>query len=187
MKSVLILHGLGNNSQGNWFPWLKKELESKGWKVWVPDLPQSDKPNVKRYNEFIFSNKDWELNDKSVLIGHSAGAVAILGLLQELKNNQQVDTCVLVGSFKDNLGWNVLDGLFEKPFDFEKIKKHAKRFVFVHSDNDPHCPLEHAKYLAEKLGGKLIVKKGQGHFNLKEGSEYKKFPLMLEILEVNKK
>jgi len=189
MKNALILHGLGNSSQGNWFPWLKRKLENKGWKVWVPDLPQSYKPNIKRYNEFIFDNKDWIFNENSVIIGHSAGAVAILGLLQEFKNNKQVDTCILVGSFKDNLDVGVLDGLFEEPFDFEKIKKHAKRFVLVHSDNDPYCPLEHAKYLAEKLSGELIIKKGQGHFNLNLGkdSKYKKFPFMLEILEINKK
>ena len=53
--------------------------------------------------------------------------------------------------------------------------------------NNSHCPLEHAKYLAGKLSGELIVKKGQGHFNLGKSSKYKKFPLMLEILEVNKK
>lgn len=182
MKNALILHGTSNNSQGNWFPWLKNELEKKEWKVWVPDLPQAERPKVKRYNEFIFNNKDWQFDKESVLIGHSSGAVAILGLLQHLPDDVVVDTCILVGSFKDNTGWNALDGLFEEPFDFEKIKKHARRFVFVHSDNDPYCPLEHAKYLSEKVNGELIIKEGQGHFNLEKGSEYKQFPLILEIL-----
>jgi len=182
MKNVLILHGTGSNSQSNWFPWLKQELENRGLKVWVPDLPQSAKPNIKRYNKYILKNKNWPFNENSVLIGHSSGAVAILGLLQQLPKGMVVDTCILVGSFKDNLGWDALDGLFEEPFDFEKIKKKAKRFIFIHSDNDPYCPLDHAEYLAKKLNGRLIIKKGQGHFNLEKGPEYKQFPLILKLI-----
>lgn len=182
MKNALILHGTGNNSQGNWFPWLKGELEKQGYEVWTPDLPLSDKPSIKRYNDFILGNGRWVFNDKSTLIGHSSGAVAILGLLQHLPEDVVVDTCILVGSFKDNLGSKDFDGLFEEPFNFKEIKKHAKHFIFIHSDNDPYCPLEHAKYLAKKLGGKLIIKKGQGHFNLEKGEEYKQFPFILELL-----
>lgn len=182
MKNALILHGTSSNSKGNWFPWAEQELIKRGWKVWVPDLPQADRPNTKRYNNFIFKNSKWEYTEESVLIGHSSGAVAILGLLQFLPDDVVVDTCIFVGSFKDKLGWDALDGLFEEPFDFEKIKKHAQRFVFIHSNNDPYCPLEHARYLTEKLNGELIIKKGQGHFNLEISLKYKQFPLILEIL-----
>jgi uncharacterized protein len=183
MKNALILHGSGNNSKGNWFPWLKKELENRGYKTWVPDLPQSDRPSVKRYNDFIFSNKKWIFNKDSILIGHSSGAVAILGLLQHLPDSVVVDTCVLVSSFKNNFGIKDYDGLFEEPFNFKKIKKHSRNLIFIHSDNDPYCPLEHAKYLAKQLGAQLIIKKSQGHFNLEKGLEYKQFPDILEILE----
>lgn len=186
MKNALVLHGTSNNSQGNWFPWLKKELENKGWKVWIPDLPQADKPNIKLYNKFILANKDWEFDKDSVIIGHSSGAVAILGLLQHLPEDNVIDTAILVGSFKDNLGEAVFNGLFEEPFNFKEVKKHSKRFIFIHSDNDPYCPLEHAKYLSEKLEGELIVLNGQGHFNLEKGPQYKKFPYLLELLVENR-
>jgi hypothetical protein len=182
MKNALILHGTDNDSSGNWFPWLKKQLEEKGWKVWVPDLPQADKPNIKRYNRHIFNKDNWKFNEKSFLIGHSSGAVAILGLLQHLPEGVRIDTCILVGSFKNNLGWDALDGLFEEPFDFEEIKEKANNFIFIHSDNDPYCPLEYAQYLSNKLDGELIVKKGQEHFNLEKGPEYKEFPLLLNLL-----
>lgn len=183
MKNALILHGTEGHSKENWFSWLGDELEKKGWEVWVPDLPQADKPNISRYNKFIFSNPDWKLNSESTLIGHSSGAVAILGLLEALPHNTQVDTCYLVGAFKNNLDWDALDDLFIKPFDFELIKKKAKRFVFIHSDDDPYCPLEHAQYLSEKLGGELIIKKGQKHFSVGSyGEKYREFPFLFETI-----
>lgn len=168
MKNALILHGTDSNSSANWFPWLKNELEKKGYKVWVPDLPHAEKPNIERYNNFLLSNKDWVFDDESIIIGHSSGAVEILGLLQSFPEGTVVNTCILVGSFKDDLGWDSLKELFLKPFDFEKIKQHAKQFIFIHSDNDPYCPLQHAEYLSQKVNGKLIVIKGQGHFSGKE-------------------
>jgi len=184
MKNALILHGTGNDSSGNWFPWLKEELEKGGYKVWVPDLPENITPNIKRYNEFIFGNKDWEFNSESVIIGHSSGAVEILGLLQSLPEEVVINTAILVGSFlitPQDLDFEQFKGLYED-FDFEKIKKHAKRLIFVHSDNDPYCPLEGAKYLAQQTGGELIIKPSQGHFNLEVGPQYKQFPLILELL-----
>lgn len=183
MKNALILHGTASNSHGNWFSWLREELEKLGYLVWVPDLSLSDKPNIKRYNDYILGNSRWIFNGKSTLIGHSSGAVAILGLLQHLPQEVVVNTCILVGSFKDNLGNENLDGLFEEPFDFEAIKTHARKFILIHSDDDTYCPLEHAQFLAEKLGGELIIKKGQGHFNLEKSKRYKKFPFLLKIIK----
>lgn len=178
MKNALILHGTSSNHSQNWFPWLKNELENRGYKVWAPDLPHADKPNTQRYNNFIFSNKDWDFNEDSIIIGHSSGAVEILSLLQNLPNKTIVNKCFLIGSFMNDLGWESLKELFISAFDYKKIKQHSKKFVFIHSDNDPYCPLDHAKFLSDKLVGKLIVIKGQGHFS----GPHVKIPAILEEL-----
>lgn len=183
MKNALILHGTDDNSKGNWFDWLKTNLENKGWNVWVPDLPNSDRPNIEKYNEFIFENNNWNFNEETIIVGHSSGAVAILGLLQKLPKDKKIDTCYLVGAFKNNLDWDSLDGLFLEPFNFDLIKSKAKKFIFIHSDNDPHCPLEHAQYLSKKLGGELIIKPGQFHFSISTaGEKYKEFPFLLDLM-----
>jgi predicted alpha/beta hydrolase family esterase len=182
VKNALILHGTDADSHSNWFPWLKEKLEERDWKVWVPDLPGADAPNTKRYNGFLLS-QGWDFNDETVIIGHSSGAVSALKLLPALPDEVRVKAAVLVAAFKDDLGWDSLAGLFEEPFDFEKIKSRAGKFIFIHSDDDPYCPLSHAEFLAAKVDGEVEVIPGQKHFSVgTAGEHYREFPRILEVI-----
>lgn len=181
MKNALILHGTGGSSQGNWFPWLKTELEARGYKVWVPDLPLSEKPNIGRYNQYIFEN--WHLNKDSIIIGHSSGSVAALGLLQHLPVDLQIDKAILVAGFKDNLGREDLSELFERPFNFPKIKSHCRKFILIHSDDDPYVPITHGEFIRDQLDGDLVVLDGQKHFSTGTiGEVYLRFPQILDYI-----
>lgn len=183
VQQALILHGTDATPANNWFTWLKGQLEQDGCKVWLPQLPNSDKPNTEIYNKFLLSNSDFEFNEETIIIGHSSGAVEALSLLQHLPASAKVKAVFLVSAFRDDLGWGALAGLFIEPFDFEKIRTKADKFIFIHSDNDPYVPLKHAQYLAEQVGGKLIVESGQGHFNTELSGEYEAFPKLLEFIE----
>src|SRR3989344_6496098 len=126
MKNALILHGAGNNSQGNWFPWLKNELEKKGYKVWSPDLPNSDVPIQKDWLSTIFFNKEWGFNKDSVMIGHSAGATLILRILERLPEDIKINKAILVacpidkGKFPEFFQYK--EDLTREPFNWGKIK-----------------------------------------------------------------
>lgn len=184
MKNALLLHGTSNDHTRNWLPWLKTNLENHGYNVWVPDLPQANKPNIERYNKFVFSQ--WKFDTDSIIVGHSSGAVAILGILEQLPPKVQIKKAILVAGFLDYLNTDFLAELFVKPFDFKKIKTKVKKFVFFHSDNDPYVELWQGEKLHKLLGGELIVMKGQAHFSTTtyRGEKYKKFPKLLEkILE----
>lgn len=193
MKNALILHGTASNSKDNWFPWLKNELEKQGYHVWLPDLPHADKPNPERYNNFLLTNpssgkasdeggrKGFIFTKDTILIGHSSGAVEILHLLPQLSVN--IRAAFLVGAFKDNyfLKWEPNDELFSLPFNFEAIRKHCKKLVFIHSEDDPFCPLTHASYLTTKTGGELVIIPHQKHFSVSTmGEKYREFPELLE-------
>lgn len=183
MKKAVILHGTDASPRDNWFPWLHKELEKLGWQVWTPDLPHAQKPDPRNYTPYILENMPWEPDSDTVFIGHSSGAVAILNFLNALIGEIKVGDCYLVSAFKDSLGWDALLKLFPEQFDFPRIKKQAKSFTLIHSDDDPHVPLEHAEYLAEELGAELIVIKAQQHFSTgTAGPKYKKFPKLLELI-----
>jgi len=182
MKKALLLHGTDGSSQSNWLPWLKVELEAQGWTVWVPDLPQSDRPNIQRYNDFIFAHMPWEFDSDTYIVGHSSGAVEALGLLQAFTDDTVIAESILIGSFMDDLGWDSLSGLFEKPFEYDVIRARCRTFTFIHSDDDPYCPLPHAEYLSEKLNGELKVISGQKHFSTGTDPKYTTFPLLRDLL-----
>lgn len=187
MKNVLILHGAGNNSQGNWFPWLKTELEKKGYHVWVPDLPNSNNPVKKDWLETILSNSDWKFGKDSIIIGHSSGATLILRILERLPENIKIDKAILVACPVDKgkieKYWIYKEDVTKDPFNWGKIKKSCNEFVFIASDNDPYdCGERHAKVMHQNLGGKLIIKNGQGHFNLEVNPPYKEFPFLLTLI-----
>ena len=185
MKNALILHGTGGSPYIYWFQWLKKELEKLGYEVWVPQLPKSDKPNIARYNKFLLS-KDFDFNKETIIIGHSSGAVAILGLLEDLPKGIKINSVYLIAAFIDSLGWESLNELFAKPFNYNLIKTRAKKFIYFHSDNNPYIPLKQAKYLVLKTSGKLVLLPGEKHFSTDAGgSKYKKFPELLAKIKQN--
>ncbi len=158
MKNALILHGTNAHSKENWFPWLEQELRKNKYKVWTPDLPHPEKPSIPRYNAFIFPK--WTFDRESIVIGHSSGAVAILGLLQEMPDSITVDRAFLIAGFIGDLGWEPLRELGKVNFDWKKIKQKARKFILIHSDNDPYVTIEHGEKLKENLGADLIILPG---------------------------
>ena len=183
MKHFLILHGTDGSPNANWFMWLKGVLIGMGYRVWLPQLPDAEAPDAKKYTEFLLSNKSFVYDEETVVVGHSSGAVEVLHLLQNLPEGTKIKAAVLVAAFKDDLGWESLRGMFEEKLDFDAIKKHCGRFVFLHSDDDPYCPVAHAEYLASKTGGELALFEGQGHFNTEASHSYRQFPALLDIVK----
>jgi len=180
MRAV-ILHGTASNHTGNWFPWLKKELEKLGYKVWVPDLPLAERPNVDRYTKFLLG-QDWDFN-QNLVIGHSAGAVELLDLVEKLPADTMINTAILVAVFQGDLGWEALKDLGDLKFNLEKIRKKAKKFIVVHSEDDPYCPVGDAREVAEKLHAEFVPMDGMKHFSLNTNPKMERFPELLAIIK----
>lgn len=182
MKNAIILHGTGCNPQSYWFPYVAKELRERGFAVWVPLLPDAERPNIKTALPFILKNGTFTKN--TVIIGHSAGSPLILDVLEHI--NTQIHKAILVAGYARQKGKVKDDPILKKTYDWEKIKSHAKEFYFINSDNDPWgCNDVEGRYMLDYLGGTLIIKKGEGHMGSDTFKQpYKKFPLLVKLVEL---
>lgn len=181
MKNAIIIHGTEGNPQENWFPWLKKELEKEGYIVNVPQFPSPPivPAKIKEWYEVL---KNYEINEDTILIGHSLGGLFTLRILEKL--DFPVKAAFFVGApigIKPIKYYDRDNAFSGFDFNWDKIVKNSRNFVVFHSDNDPYVCLENGKKLSENLGVELNFIPNSGHFNLDAG--YTKFQELLE--EIN--
>lgn len=182
-KRAIILHGWKGVPEGAWRPWLKKELEEKGFEVRVPQMPNADNPEVDKWVTHI-SSVVGTPNKNTYLVGHSLGCIASLRYIESLEAGQQVGGAVLVAGSVDDLGHKELSNFFSKPIDWGKIKSICKKIIAINSDNDDHVPLMHADVFKNRLGAKVIIKHGMKHFCGKDGIT--ELPVALEsVLKIS--
>ena len=181
-NNIFIFHGTEGHPQENWFPWLKGELEKKGYKVFVPQFPSPPIVPAKIFEWFdVLKNYEKHIDENSIVIGHSLGGVFLLRVLERLEH--PIKTAVFVGApigIDPILNYDRDNQFSGFNFNWEKIRSNAKNFVVFHSDNDPYVGLENGKELARRLGVELSFIPGAGHFNAKSG--YFKFEKLLEKL-----
>lgn len=164
MKRAIIVHCWDGYPKYCWYPYVKKELEARGFKVMVPAFPETDAPKLDKWLPVL--KEAANTPDKDLyLIGHSVGCITILRYLESLAPKQKVGRVVFVAGFTDDLGFEELKNFFATPINFEKIKQKSNRFVAIHSDDDPYVPLKHGDIFKEKLGAELIVKHNFKHFS----------------------
>jgi predicted alpha/beta hydrolase family esterase len=182
MKSAIILHGTLSSPEGNWFRWLKSELEVSGLRVWLPQLPNADRPSLREWASFVQRECPFAINGETLVIGHSSGS--ILSLIIAQNNVEPIGGIVAVSVFHDNsLNWEPNNKLLDVNFEWNAIHANAKKLLFVHSDDDPYVPLEQAQFVANNCQAKIVVLPDQGHFNLEKSDSYREFPKLLEIMQ----
>ncbi len=182
LKNAIILHGTLGSPGGNWFTWLKSELESRGFKVWLPQLPHAEQPSLREWADFVHKNCPFTIDDETLVVGHSSGAILALILAQE--SSAPIGRVVAVSVFHDNsLDWRPNDRLFDVVFDWQAIHNNVRHLLFVHSDDDPYVPLDQAQYVADNCKAELVLIAGQGHFNLEKSKDYQQFPKLIELID----
>lgn len=187
-KRVIIVHGWEKGPESDWFPWAKKELEKLGYEVSVPEMPDTDAPKIEAWVSKL-QEVAGEVDENTILIGHSIGCQTILRFLERLPEGQMVNKVICAG------GWfslteeavptdeekEIAKPWLETPINFKKVKKMANSFVAIFSDNDPYVPLENSEIFKEKLGSEVVIEHHQGHFNEEVGIT--ELPILLKFIE----
>ncbi|MFZ2587645.1 MAG: alpha/beta hydrolase [Alphaproteobacteria bacterium] len=181
-KDIVILHGTKGSPQGNWFPWLKAEMEQRGHTVYVPKLPTPEGQSKEAWCAALRDQAPM-FGDNTILIGHSCGATFILHILEVVRN--PVAQAILVSPVIadiSNTEYDTLNSTFtHHPFSWSAIQANAKSINILHGDNDPYVPFTQAQTVADKLDATLTIIPQGGHLNAEAG--YTKFEKLLEIIQ----
>jgi predicted alpha/beta hydrolase family esterase len=188
-KRVFIIHGWGASPQDDWFPWLKKELDQKGFEVFVPEMPNTEKPKIEEWVPFL-ADLVGKPDENTYFVGHSIGCQTIMRYMEKFDD-------IKIGGIVFVAGWFNLINLeskeeeeitklwIETPINIEKIKNISKKIVAIFSDNDPVVPLDDNKIFKKELEAEIIIEHNKGHFNKSDGIT--KLLIVLEkILEMSK-
>lgn len=187
MNRVILIHGWGGSSENPWFNWLKKKLESMNFKVIIPDMPNTMKPTINSWTAKL-AEVVGNVDEDTYLIGESIGTQTIMRYLEKIRG--KIGGCILVVPWFhltdetwDDKGYTreIAKPWLETPINFEKVKQHCSKFVAIFSDDDPYVPLSDSEIFKEKLGAKIIIEKGKGHYQVDEAPT-----VLKELLEMAK-
>ena len=172
MKRVYIIHGWEGYPEENWFPWLKRELESRGFEVHVPQMPDADSPRINKWVPAL-TQLVKDPDSDTYFVGHSMGCQAVARYLETLPEGIKVGGVIFVAGF-----FKRLTGLGEEPdyeevekdwlktpIDLEKIKSHISNSVAIFSDDDPYVPLDNQDDFKDKLSSKILIQHKMNHFS----------------------
>ena len=176
MPRVIIIHGWASFPKDGWFPWLKENLEKKGFEVLVPKLPDPKNPRIQNWVQTI-AEVAGKADEKTFFVGHSLGCQAIVRYLETLPEGTKIGGAVFVGGY-----FKRLTGLEEEikedigvaeterhwlgnPIDFSKVKPHIIKSIAIFSNNDYYVPPDNEDDLRDKLGSEIRIVDDMGHFS----------------------
>lgn len=192
-KRVFIIHGWDGHPEEGWFPWLKKELEAKGFQVFVPQLPDAANPRIHNWVPAL-AKVVGTADKETYFVGHSMGCQTIARFLESLPDSTTVGGVVFVAGFFKHLSGLEEDPEVQEtdshwlgtPIDLRKVRSHLPKSVAIFSDDDPWVPLDNKDDFENLLGSEIVIEHKKGHFSGgRDGA--KDLPVVLEkIIEFSK-
>lgn len=167
---VVIVHGWMGTPTRDWLSWLKKELLKKGIEAQVPKMPNTNRPKIEEWNRYlakIVKSPD----SKLFLVGHSVGGRLLLRYLEDI--DTKIGGAVIVASwlnkrrkpFKKKSNAKMMAPWLKTPIKWAKIRKHARKFTAIYSDDDRYVPPEAAQVIKNKLSAKVVLLHNKGHID----------------------
>ena len=176
-----LTKGAKQQNERHWFPWLKKELEKKGIKTYTPLMPKNWKPEYKDWKKEF---EKLEINENTILIGHSTGGAFLVRWLGE--NKRKIKKLILVAPAKA-YGKDPTDSAVKAIWDLcdfkidPKIKNLVDEIIIFVSDNERDTIKKAVKIYSKEFNINPIELKGKGHF-LIQHMKTEEFPELFEAI-----
>ena len=181
--NYFIIHGSFGSPFSNWFPYLRKQIESKGLGVYTPDFPIGvGYQNYNNWSKLLKVYLDANLiNENTVIFAHSIAPVFICKFL--IENKIKVKRLVFVCGFNNYL---VIDDDYDAVNksmylnNLEDIKNYCDDIVCYYSENDPYVKYDAEKEFADTITNNQVIIKDGGHLNSESG--YEEFSELLKYI-----
>ncbi len=194
ISNVVIVHGSNSTKEGSenkesgpenlrhWKLWLNNKLKEKGIKVSNEIYPKDWAPKYSDWKK-IFDKID--INEDSILIGHSAGGAFLVRWLNETKT--KIKKLILVSPGKSGKQSREVLSSFYGGKIIKNIDLYVKNKIVIFTSNDDIPKhIQGAEEYKKELPAKVINLKNHGHFTIQD-MKTEEFPeLLSEILEEKK-
>lgn len=173
---IVFIHGNETEHWGYfWAPWLKLELEKKGYEVIFETMPDG----IKARKDMWYPHMKDVLNidENTIIIGHSSGATAAMYYAQR----HHILASVLISPCYTDLGEELekQSGWYDEAWDWKKIKENQQKIALLYSMDDDVIPAQEFLDIKEFLEPDLVYEcQDRGHFISKD-----EFPEALEALQ----
>lgn len=186
MKTAIIIHwmpfeeefydlNIESSSNRHWFPWLQKQL----WINWIlAQTPEMPVPYVPNYESWKRIFEMFEVNEETILVGHSCWAGFIVRWLSE--NNVKVDKVALVAPWLNVSREEDID-FFEFNIDKNLVNKTKSLKVFSSKDDMDVVINSVNKLKNEVLNLDILEFENMWHFCI-EDMWTTEFPELLDYL-----
>ena len=169
---VFIIHRWGGNPSTDWYQWLSNAIKSKGFDVFVPSMPNPDKPAIEEWVGAIGKNVS-SIDENTYFVGHSIGCQAILRFLETVSGT--AGGVLLVApwlhlkeaAYESEGDREIARPWIEEPINFGKIR--AKKIRIIMATGDPYVPVEDSKIFEEKLCASTDIMPVSTHFTTEDG------------------
>lgn len=171
MKKALVLHGWGWDSENNWFPWVKKELENRWYEVHIPNLTNTRQPVLEEQISDIENLVQW-FWEWDVIIGHSLGCQLALQTIHKYKLSE-VTSIFVWPSYPwttEEIWKKIIGDSYDKLVEYNnkelEFKELWNKYIVVLSEDDPYINLENAEdYYCMLENVEFLEYNDKWHFN----------------------
>lgn len=186
MKTAIIVHGRPDKEEyfdptqpkpvnAHWLPWLKRELEQKGFVVHVPEMPVPYQPVYEAWKAVF---EEIPIDSETILIGHSRGGGFIIKWLSE--HDIQVGQVFLVApSIMPSPG--ITFWFSDSDIDQNLVSKTKGITVFYSTDDEEGIIQSVGKITSVVKDIKIREFSDKGHFTTADGVS--EFPELLEEIK----